>query len=145
MQIVRYCPKCGNTDVGITKSCIFCNHETFDTKYTINDYLKGSLSVFKQKIIDEYASNSPEFDEELAKKRQQKEFDDIHGSMTNEQKSVLQDMGAIPNKDVLKCPKCGSTAISTGARGFSIVTGFLGSGQTANRCGNCGYKWKPKG
>lgn len=49
------------------------------------------------------------------------------------------------NKNILKCPKCGSTAISTGARGFSIVTGFLGAGQTVNRCGNCGHKWKPKG
>lgn len=48
----------------------------------------------------------------------------------------------IPN--TLKCPKCGSTAVTTGQRGFSIVTGFIGSSQTMNRCGRCGYKWKPK-
>lgn len=41
------------------------------------------------------------------------------------------------------CPKCGSTAITAGARGYSFVTGFLGSGQTVNRCANCGHKWKP--
>lgn len=45
--------------------------------------------------------------------------------------------------NTIKCPKCGSTNISTGARGYSIVTGFWGSGQTVNRCANCGHKWKP--
>lgn len=51
----------------------------------------------------------------------------------------------ITDQDTLTCPKCGSTAVSTGARGFSIFTGFLGSGSTVNRCGKCGHKWKPKG
>ena len=44
---------------------------------------------------------------------------------------------------VVKCPRCGSTSITTGQRGYSIVTGFLGSGKTVNRCANCGYTWKP--
>jgi len=44
-----------------------------------------------------------------------------------------------------KCPKCKSTAITAGQKGYSIVTGFLGSGNTMNRCSNCGHKWKPKG
>ena len=44
----------------------------------------------------------------------------------------------------LKCPRCGSTSISTGARGFSWITGFLGSSKTVNRCGNCGHKWEPR-
>lgn len=42
-----------------------------------------------------------------------------------------------------RCPKCGSTAISTVNRGFSIVTGFIGSGSPRNVCQKCGYKWKP--
>lgn len=44
----------------------------------------------------------------------------------------------------IKCPKCGSTSITAGSRGYSIVWGFIGSGSTVNRCSNCGYKWKPK-
>lgn len=44
----------------------------------------------------------------------------------------------IPN-----CPKCNSTNVTTGQRGYSFLTGFLGSNKTVNRCGNCGYKWKP--
>lgn len=42
-----------------------------------------------------------------------------------------------------KCPKCNSTSITAGQRGFSIITGFIGSSKTVNRCANCGYKWKP--
>lgn len=42
-----------------------------------------------------------------------------------------------------KCPKCGSTAITTGQKGYSLLTGFLGSNKTVNRCANCGHTWKP--
>lgn len=42
------------------------------------------------------------------------------------------------------CPRCGSTSITTGQRGFSLLTGFLGSNKTVNRCGKCGYSWQPK-
>lgn len=43
----------------------------------------------------------------------------------------------------VKCPKCGSTSITAGQRGYSLLTGFIGSGKTVNRCANCGHKWKP--
>lgn len=43
----------------------------------------------------------------------------------------------------IRCPKCGSTSISTVNRGFSIVTGFWGSGDPRNVCQRCGHKWKP--
>lgn len=46
--------------------------------------------------------------------------------------------------NTIRCPKCGSTAITTGQRGFTITTGFLGSGKTMNRCAKCGHKWKPR-
>lgn len=46
--------------------------------------------------------------------------------------------------DTVVCPKCGSSAISTGARGLSMTWGLIGAGQTVNRCANCGHKWKPK-
>lgn len=43
-----------------------------------------------------------------------------------------------------RCPKCGSTAISTINRGFSIITGFIGSGAPRNVCQKCGHKWDPR-
>ena len=41
------------------------------------------------------------------------------------------------------CPKCGSTSIATVNRGFSLLTGFIGSGKPMNVCQMCGYKFKP--
>ena len=46
-------------------------------------------------------------------------------------------------RNTVKCPKCGSTAVVIGTRGYSMLTGFLGSGKTMNRCGKCGHKWYP--
>lgn len=49
------------------------------------------------------------------------------------------------NKNVIKCPKCGSTSVATITRGYSVLLGFIGSGKVVNICGSCGHKWKPKG
>lgn len=46
-------------------------------------------------------------------------------------------------ENTIHCPKCGSTAITTGARGVNNFWGLLGASKTVNRCGNCGYTWKP--
>lgn len=54
------------------------------------------------------------------------------------QESKTQQRPSIP-----KCPKCGSTAIEATQKGYSLLTGFLGSGKTMNYCKNCGHKWKP--
>lgn len=43
----------------------------------------------------------------------------------------------------IECPRCHSSAVTTGNRGFSLVWGFIGSGKTVNMCGKCGYSWKP--
>lgn len=43
------------------------------------------------------------------------------------------------------CPRCGSTSITTGARGVSGFWGFIGASKTVNRCANCGHTWTPKG
>lgn len=45
--------------------------------------------------------------------------------------------------NTVKCPRCGSANITAGQRGFSLLTGFVGSGRTVNRCANCGHKWRP--
>lgn len=44
----------------------------------------------------------------------------------------------------VRCPKCGSTSIATINRGFSIWTGFLGSGKPVNVCQACGHKFSPE-
>lgn len=45
-------------------------------------------------------------------------------------------------KGMAVCPKCGSPSISTINRGYSIVTGFVGSGKPVNVCQRCGHRWQ---
>ena len=67
---------------------------------------------------------------------------------SKEQKEVftidqVKETGLYKKYQPLTCPRCGSTAVTTGSRGYSIVWGFAGSGKTVNRCGKCGYTWTP--
>lgn len=50
----------------------------------------------------------------------------------------------LKSQKAMCCPKCGSTAITTGARGVNWTMGLIGASKTVNRCGNCGHTWKPK-
>lgn len=52
---------------------------------------------------------------------------------------------ALANRHKPRCPKCGSTSITAGARGANALFGFMGASKTVNRCSNCGNTWTPKG
>jgi len=43
----------------------------------------------------------------------------------------------------IACPQCGSLEYTSGTRGYSIITGFIGSGKTMLTCLHCGHRWKP--
>ena len=51
--------------------------------------------------------------------------------------------GTKKNDDAVRCPKCGSSQIHSGARGFSFITGWYGSGKVKITCLKCGHKWDP--
>lgn len=129
----RLCLDCGelnNTDD------IFCKHcgsknttdEINNLKGTIGDYIEVSnishdgnfiLQMLKLKNDDpiEYELKMAQF-REIAERKKAEESKP-------------------------RCPKCGSTSITAGQKGYSILTGFLGSNKTVNRCSNCGHTWKP--
>lgn len=44
----------------------------------------------------------------------------------------------------VRCPKCHSISVATVQRGFSVITGLIGSGRPMNVCQKCGYKWDPR-
>ena len=48
-----------------------------------------------------------------------------------------------PDPNVVRCPKCGSTSVTTQERGYSIMWGVLGSTKKKNLCQKCGYTWWP--
>lgn len=62
--------------------------------------------------------------------------------MPNHQNEKWEQIEQKQNAPII-CPRCGSNQITTGQRGFSLLTGFIGSNKTVNRCGKCGYSWKP--
>lgn len=57
---------------------------------------------------------------------------------------ILGEKKTVIKPEKLRCPRCQSTLVTTGQRGFSIWTGFIGSNKTVNRCGKCGHSWTPK-
>lgn len=128
----RLCLDCGelnNTDD------IFCKHcgsknttdEINNLKGTIGDYIEVSnishdgnfiLQMLKLKNDDpiEYELKMAQF-REIAERKKAEESKP-------------------------RCPKCGSTSIATVNKGYSLLTGFLGSGKPMNVCQSCGHKWK---
>lgn len=69
---------------------------------------------------------------------------EIEKSETTElspQEEMIQEFFSVPTD--VRCPRCFSPSVSTGARGYSLITGFIGSGRTVNRCAKCGNSWTP--
>lgn len=44
----------------------------------------------------------------------------------------------------VRCPRCGSTSVTTGAKGPSGFFGLIGASKTVNRCAKCGCTWNPR-
>ena len=85
-----------------------------------NDFIFKMMEL-KDKDIIEYETKMSQFRNQVSEKEQQKQVE----------------------ANSVKCPKCGSTSVQATTRGFSIVTGFVGSGSPRNVCQKCGHKWKP--
>lgn len=75
---------------------------------------------------------------EICKDEDSTDFDPKWNDMNLDQKVDVE------AKNIIKCPRCGSTAVSVGNRGVTLTSGFFGASKTMNRCGNCGHKWKPR-
>lgn len=156
----RICTKCGSkglVPIEADKKC-FCGGDKISFPVTKDQYIKMSdyeinqmieqmdinppiskddaLTIYnvthsteiidamielKQKDIIEYGLKLSQFKNQLEQKRQ-----------INQQE-----------KNQVRCPKCGSTSITTGARGVNLTFGLLGASKTVNRCGKCGHTWKP--
>lgn len=81
-------------------------------------------------------------DEESINKRLYKDSPE-HLEEVNHQLAREYQQKHYANTNIAKCPKCGSTSIGTVNRGYSMFSGFIGSGSPRNVCQSCGYKWKP--
>lgn len=135
--MVKCCKICGlvfeNGIIPIT--CPFCGA---NTEITDEDILKrisddksfiNAMTSLKENDPIEYQLKISQF------KTQLQQQDNV---INQQQKPQNKDEKSMP-----KCPRCGSTSITAGQRGYSLIWGFIGSGNTVNRCSKCGHKWKP--
>ena len=134
--LIKKCIKCGDIDSHWENETIHidnnCNGELVETpiakeEFAIiccismdNEFLQAMIDL-KEKDIIEFNLKMSQFKAQL-----------------QQQKS-----SAPQSANTVRCPRCGSTNITAGQRGYSLLTGFVGSGSTVNRCANCGHKWKP--
>lgn len=140
---VSFCPECfedwrlHDKDENISNDpeyqyCQFCGGKLIHTQMTAEeeflirhtskdkDFFMAMLKLRDDDII-EYQTKISQF-------RAQAKADGCYGKEEDKNKP--------------KCPRCGSTSLATVNRGFSLLTGFLGSGKPMNVCQKCGYKWK---
>lgn len=47
-----------------------------------------------------------------------------------------------PYQNVVHCPRCGSTSVTTEEQGYGLF-GWIGASQKKNLCQKCGHKWWP--
>lgn len=125
------CPGCGNKltpapNMSFNDMFNFCEYGNNDPGFVAtmfdlytNDIIKytNQMNIINAKAEEE---SQKRYDEYLAKQKAEEE-----------------------ERNTIRCPRCGSTQITTGQRGYSLFSGFLGSNKTVNRCANCGYSWKP--
>lgn len=119
-----------------TDRCPFCQSKTVTLNINEEDiYILFVSSNGNRQLLDAmidlHDKDIIEYELKMSQFRNQ-------ANQQKQQKVAQQQESNIP-----KCPKCGSNQITTGQRGFSIWTGFLGSNKTVNRCAKCGYSWQP--
>lgn len=130
-------PKCPGFLVGWEDSpiteCPFCKNKSLIT-YNISDddiLIMGDISkdkIFFQSMLKLKEENPIEYQLKISQFKAN---------------IAQQESTNVKNDNKPKCPKCGSKSIVTTNRGYSVITGFIGSGSPRNVCQNCGYKWKP--
>lgn len=171
MSLIQ-CPECGKEISDKAEQCIHCGFPLNDLKskklyyMTITGFKKNAnklsaelylyqdYGISKEKA--KYVIKNPGtptidgiFEENIVVLKQEferlgciLEFNECKGNIAN---PLNEKLSRIREKREAKalCPRCKSDQITSSKRGFSVVTGFIGSNKTVNRCAKCGHSWKP--
>ena len=165
MALIK-CPECGKEVSDKAPACIHCgyplnnNISQPDTLYNVILEVPGpnkaklnialrnirTLSLVEAKNIIDSAPCVIKENISLSEAQQiQKDFAEIMAGVKIIAADGSSSIESPYDKDVVYCPRCGSTQITTGQRGYSFLTGFLGSNKAVNRCAKCGHTWEPRG
>ena len=118
--------------------CPYCNNKLIDTFITENEFnliedISDSDRQFLEAMIELKKNDPIEYQLKMSQFK----------ANLSQQESAKQIAEQKSNAPQLTCPKCGSTNIAEGTRGFTLTTGFIGSGKFRYVCKDCGNKWKP--
>lgn len=135
MALIK-CPECKKEISDKSEKCIHCGYPIRNTPYA-HEIVNGIDYDF-----------SFLYEKPHTKVQQIKEIVDLTHCDLIQGKNIVEKYNFpkieySEDENKIKCPKCGSISISTINRGYSIITGFIGSGSPRNVCQKCGYKWKP--
>lgn len=153
------CSKCGSKGLGPkgTDKC-FCGGDRIVFNVTKDEYVKMSDYEINQMIEEMNIHPLISKDDALAIYNVTHSTEIIDAMIELKQKDIIEyglKLSQFKNqleqnrqvnqqeKNQVHCPKCGSTSITTGARGVNLTFGLLGASKTVNRCGKCGHTWKP--
>ena len=143
----------GETSMALDDKIIICTecnmawHYSSDNEHTkTNCEICGSPVIYTNITAEEHflirrVSKDKDFFMAMLKLRE----DDIieYKTKISQFRAQAKADGCYDKKETKpSCPKCGSTSLATVNRGFSLLTGFIGSGKPMNVCQKCGYKWK---
>ncbi len=134
------CPECGKEISDKADTCIHCGYPLKNksiinnNEYDFNSELQLILNGEKIKAIGSIRQKTG-----LGLSEGKKIADYMEeNKIVPTQMMLSQSYNNTP-----RCPRCGSTNITTGARGINFFWGPIGASKTVNRCANCGYTWKP--
>ncbi len=125
--------------------CPHCGNNLIDTELSVSEFCNILLYTDNNPkvvhaLIDLYKNDPIEYQIKINQLKVQYEQQKV---AKKQQRNQQQSQPSRQNDPKLTCPKCGSTNITEGTKGFSLTTGFIGSGNFRYVCKNCGNKWKP--
>lgn len=154
------CPQCGSDCMSVSdresyyyESCIMCGREFNIQKYDVANKYRCEKCNSRNIVIND---NEEKFALRCLSCGHIKvvvaktHLDPVSAFLSSRKEQPLtveerrQILQSEENCNVVRCPKCSSTQITTGSRGYSLAWGFIGAGKTVNRCANCGHKWEPR-
>ncbi len=135
-RIVKKCNKCG-------EYCAVCNEDDLiDNRNNCGGTMIDTGIFFDEFILIRKISSEDAFLDAMVELKK-KDIIEYNLKMSQFKAQLQQQTSTSQTASTVCCPRCGSTNITAGQRGYSLLTGFVGSGSTVNRCANCGHKWKP--
>lgn len=150
-ECMDFCPKCKSTNIECVKDriCLDCGSAWYWHSSTSKKCIKcGSENTTDE--IDDYNCKMDDYlllfnishdGNFILQMLKLKNDDPIEYELKMAQfREIAERKKADESKP--RCPKCGSTSIATVNKGYSLLTGFLGSGKPMNVCQSCGHKWK---